>query len=282
MCTTCGCGNSDGRAIAFDDPSGGRTTAKHKVHAHDHARDHPHPHHGGDVEKRLIMLEQDLLAKNAGFAEGNRRLFDQRGVFAVNLVSSPGSGKTTLLARTASALGRQLPIGVIEGDQQTSRDAERIRAAGVPAIQINTGKVCHLDAHMIGHAVEQLELSPGYVLFIENVGNLVCPAGFDLGERHKIVVVSVTEGEDKPLKYPDMFAAADLMILNKIDLLPHVDFDVTRCVAYARRIKPSINVIELSATTGSGLEPWYAWLRAGSAHAAAITSTGADAADVSE
>jgi hydrogenase nickel incorporation protein HypB len=281
MCTTCGCGNSDGRGIAFDGASASRTTAKHTVYAHDHEHAHQHTHGGGDVEARLIMLEKDLLAKNAGFAEGNRRLFVQRGVFAVNLVSSPGSGKTTLLARTASDLGKQFPIGVIEGDQQTSRDAERIRAAGVPAIQISTGKVCHLDAHMIGHAVEQLQLSRGYVLFIENVGNLVCPAGFDLGERHKIVVVSVTEGEDKPLKYPDMFAAADLMILNKIDLLPYVDFDVARCVEYARRIKPAMDVIELSAATGRGLEPWYAWLRAGAARAAGITSTAADAADAS-
>ncbi len=260
MCTTCGCGNADVGGVAID----GMGAATFKADTHNRV-DH---HDGGDAQARLVTLEKDLLAKNAAYAEANRRLFAEHGVFALNLVSSPGSGKTTLLARTAADLGEELPVAVIEGDQQTSRDAERIRAAGVPAVQINTGKVCHLDAHMIGHAVERLALVRGGVLFVENVGNLVCPASFDLGERHKVVVVSVTEGEDKPLKYPDMFAAADLMIVNKVDLLLYLDFDVARCVAYARRINPEIDVIKLSATRGQGLAPWYAWLRAGAAAAA--------------
>lgn len=265
MCTTCGCGNADGTGVTIDGASVHVPASQQTIHARVQAPQHDHDASG--VVARLIKLEEDLLAKNAGFAEANRRLFAERGVFVVNLVSSPGSGKTTLLARAATDLKNRLQLVVIEGDQQTSHDAARIRAAGVPAVQINTGRTCHLDAHMIGHAIERLDLSRGGVLFIENVGNLVCPASFDLGEHHKVVIVSVTEGEDKPLKYPDMFAAADLMIVNKIDLLPHVDFDVARCVQYARRIKPDLSVIELSATTGQGLVPWYAWLEAGAARA---------------
>ena len=243
MCTFCGCGDTDEQAALQQGRPG--------VHA------------GDDAQARFVTLEQDLLARNDGFADANRRRFDELGVFALNLVSSPGSGKTTLLERTATDLSKRLPMSVIEGDQQTSRDAERIRAAGISAVQINTGKVCHLDAHMIGHAIERLELGCGHVLFIENVGNLVCPASFDLGEHHKVVVTSVTEGEDKPLKYPDMFAAADLMIINKVDLLPYVEFDIARSKAYARRINPDLEVIELSATQGDGLDRWYLWLEAG-------------------
>jgi len=203
-----------------------------------------------------------LLAYNQGFADVNRRLFEARGLLALNLVSSPGSGKTSLLARTLEALREEMPLAVIEGDQQTSRDADWLRATGVPAVQVNTGKGCHLDAHMVGHALEALALSEGGVLFIENVGNLVCPAGFDLGEAHKVVVLSVTEGEDKPLKYPNMFAAADLLLLNKTDLLPHLDFDVEQCLEYARRINPDLVVLQLSARTGEGLTAWLDWLRA--------------------
>ncbi len=249
MCTVCGCGDPHHAGVSI----GGAST-------------------GGDAPTRLVTLEQDLLARNAGFAEANRLLFNEHGVFALNLVSSPGSGKTTLLAHTAADLGKSLPMSVIEGDQQTSRDAERIRTAGVPAQQINTGKACHLDAHMIGHALNRLELRRGGLLFIENVGNLVCPASFDLGEHHKVVVMSVTEGEGKPLKDPDMFAAADLMIINKIDLLPYVQFDIARSKAYARRINPDLEVIELSATQGAGLDQWYLWLEAGVTRAAAPTS----------
>ena len=262
MCTTCGCGMPDGRGVSID----GSQTGEHVVHTHTHVHAHDHTGHG-DETARLITLEADLLAKNATFAEANRRAFGERGVFVVNLVSAPGSGKTTLLVRTTSDLREHRPIAVIEGDQQTSRDAERIRETGVPAIQINTGKICHLDAHMVGHAVERLELPRGTILFIENVGNLVCPASFDLGEHHKVVLVSTTEGEDKPLKYPDMFAAADLMVVNKTDLLPYLEFDVERCVDYARRINPDIAAITLSATEGGGLDHWYDWLDAGAAHA---------------
>jgi len=195
-------------------------------------------------------------------------------VFALNLVSSPGSGKTTLLARTIEALKDRLSVSVVEGDQQTSNDAERIRATGAPAIQINTGKGCHLDAHMVGHAIETLGPAPNSVLFIENVGNLVCPAGFDLGEAHKVVVLSVTEGEDKPLKYPDMFVAADLMLLNKSDLLPHLDFDVGLCLANALRINPHLQTLVVSARTGEGLSAFVAWIEANAARRAAAMAKG--------
>ena len=259
MCVTCGCGQSDGKTVTLDGEALG--SHQHEGQSGDH---HHHDHPGSD-EPRLIRLEQDLLAKNNGFAEANRRVFRTSGTFVVNLVSSPGSGKTTLLARTAKELNARIPVAVIEGDQQTSLDAERVRETGVPAVQINTGRVCHLDAHMVGHAIEKLDLRPGGVLFVENVGNLVCPAEFDLGEDHKVVVASVTEGEDKPLKYPHMFAAASLMLLNKIDLLPHLRFDVERCTAYARRINPEIEVLEISAATGDGLHRWYDWLDCGMA-----------------
>jgi hydrogenase nickel incorporation protein HypB len=211
----------------------------------------------------MIQLEQDLLAKNNAFAAANRKHWREDGVFALNLVSSPGSGKTTLLTATIERLKERLPIAVVEGDQQTTFDADRIRATGVPAIQINTGKGCHLDAHMVGHAVEQMGLRKDSVLMIENVGNLVCPAGFDLGEAHKVVILSVTEGADKPFKYPDMFAAADLMILNKIDLLPYVAFDVDACIRFARSVNPDLQILQLSATTGENLQAWIDWIEAG-------------------
>ena len=252
MCATCGCGESD-----------------LLIHPHVHARGHEHEHehghlsHGHIGEGRRLTLEQDILAKNAEFAAGNRRLFAERGVFALNLVSSPGSGKTLLLAGTVRVLRDEFPVAVIGGDQQTANDAERIQAAGAPAVQINTGKGCHLDAHGVGHALEQLPLPEGGVLFIENVGNLVCPADFDLGEACKVVILSVTEGEDKPLKYPNMFAAAGLMLLNKTDLLPHVEFDVARCLDYARRVNPDIRILQLSARTGDGMEAWLDWVRQG-------------------
>jgi len=211
----------------------------------------------------MIRLEQDLLAKNNAFAAENRRSWEERGILALNLVSSPGSGKTTLLTATIEALKSRVPIAVIEGDQQTSFDADRIRATGVQAIQINTGKGCHLDAHLVGHAARSLELAGASVLMIENVGNLVCPASFDLGEAHKVVILSVTEGEDKPFKYPDMFAAADLMLLNKIDLLPHLAFDLERCLRAALTVNPRLQIMQVSATTGEGLEAWTAWIEAG-------------------
>ncbi len=267
MCSVCGCGQ--GTVQIEGQGQENLEHRDHHVHDHDHAHHPAHAHvHFQTVTPpaadtpRLLRLEQDLLAYNQGFADANRRLFDARGLLALNLVSSPGSGKTSLLARTLEALREEMPLAVIEGDQQTSRDADRLRATGVPAVQVNTGKGCHLDAHMVGHALEALALSEGGVLFIENVGNLVCPAGFDLGEVHKVVVLSVTEGEDKPLKYPNMFAAADLLLLNKTDLLPHLDFDVEQCLEYARRINPDLVVLQLSARTGEGLTAWLDWLRA--------------------
>jgi hydrogenase nickel incorporation protein HypB len=211
----------------------------------------------------MVKIEQDILAKNNEYAQRNRSGFRDRGVFALNLVSSPGSGKTTLLVRTIDALKERLCLAVIEGDQETSNDAERIRATGVAAVQINTGKGCHLDAHMVGHASERLQLAENSVLMIENVGNLVCPSSFDLGEAHKVVVLSVTEGEDKPLKYPDMFHAADVMLLNKVDLLPYLSFNVPLTIEHARRVNPRIRVILTSAVTGEGLDEWFEWVEAG-------------------
>lgn len=208
----------------------------------------------------MVKIEQDILGYNNGYAAENRAMFEENGILALNLVSSPGSGKTTLLCRTIADLKDRHSIAVIEGDQQTSNDADRIRATGAKALQVNTGKGCHLDAHMVGHATEKLEPAEDSLLFIENVGNLVCPAAFDLGEAAKVVILSVTEGEDKPVKYPDMFAAAEVMILNKIDLLPYLSFDVEQCVAYARRVNPGIGVLKVSATSGEGLEDWYRWI----------------------
>ncbi len=209
----------------------------------------------------MVQIEQDILAKNDAYAADNRRFFNERGILALNLVSSPGSGKTSLLTRTIGDLAAELSMTVIEGDQQTANDAERIRATGVRAVQVNTGKGCHLDGHMIGHALETLAPEEGGVLFIENVGNLVCPAAFDLGEAHKVAILSVTEGEDKPIKYPDMFHAADLMLLNKIDLLPHLNFDVDKCIEYAKRVNPNIKVLQVSATSGEGMQEWYRWIK---------------------
>lgn len=225
-------------------------------------------------QQRIIQVEKDILSKNDGYAAENRSYFSNQGIFALNFVSSPGSGKTSLLVRTINDLKESLKISVVEGDQQTSNDAARIRETGVSAIQINTGKGCHLDAHMVGHAVEELELEQKSVLFIENVGNLVCPAAFDLGEAHKVAVLSVTEGEDKPLKYPDMFAASDLMILNKSDLLPHLDFDVGLCIANALRVNPKLKTLVVSAKTGEGMQAFYAWLQANAAIAAASVLPG--------
>ena len=293
MCITCGCGAGEvkieGEAPDHDHEHGHEHVhADGTTHSHDHGHDHshghehshPHPHdhahehsetaqhsHAPGVSnKRMVQIEQDILSKNNAYANENRQQLAERGIFALNLVSSPGSGKTTLLCKTITLLGTQ-PLAVIEGDQQTSQDAQRIRATGAPAIQINTGKGCHLDAHMVGHAMGQLRLQIDSLLMIENVGNLVCPAAFDLGEAHKVVILSVTEGEDKPIKYPDMFRAASLMLLNKIDLLPYLDFDVAAAIAYARQVNPQIRVIQVSATSGAGMDEWLAFLRAGLAAA---------------
>ena len=208
----------------------------------------------------MVRLEQSLLAKNQVYADRNRGWLEGLGVLSLNLVSSPGSGKTTLLVETIRRWQARTPLMVIEGDQQTSHDAERIRAAGVEALQINTGKGCHLDAAMVEQALQQLAPKKNSVVMIENVGNLVCPAGFDLGERHKVAILSVTEGAEKPLKYPDLFAAASVMVVNKVDLLPYVDFDVAQCVAYARRVNPALEVMLVSARTGEGMADWLGWL----------------------
>ncbi len=222
---------------------------------HDHEHSHEHAH-----ASRIIQIEQDILRENQCFADQNRIYFSKNHIIALNLMSSPGSGKTTLLVETILALKQRCALSVIEGDQQTDLDAKRIAATDVPVLQINTGKACHLDAHRIGHALIDLAPSSNSVLFIENVGNLVCPALFDLGENAKIVILSVTEGEDKPLKYPHMFEKASLMIINKIDLLPYVSFNVKRCIEYAKRVNPHIEVLQTSATTPQGVDLWCDWL----------------------
>lgn len=296
MCTVCGCGQASVSGRPVSGPAGQDHPHHHHDHHqhghghhHDHDHDHDHRHdlasrdtrapladggvhhygHGpggahvpGFDQARIVRVERDILDANDTRAAQTRALFSDRGILALNLVSSPGSGKTTLLTRTLADLAGRMPLAVIEGDQQTSLDAERIRATGVPALQVNTGKGCHLDADMVARAVDTLKPADGAVMFIENVGNLVCPAAFDLGEAHKVVILSVTEGEDKPLKYPDMFAAADLMILTKMDLLPHVSFDVERCVDFARRVNPGLAVLRVSATRGDGLAAWRDWILA--------------------
>ena len=261
MCTVCGCGQGETKIEGGPEhahaPRGFSYAPRHHHHGHEHS------HAPGLTPGRMVQIEQDILAKNNAYADANRTLWKERGLFAINLVSSPGSGKTTLLVESIQRLAGRHPLAVIEGDQQTSNDAERIRATGAQAIQVNTGKGCHLDAHMVGHAFERLDLPQGGLLLIENVGNLVCPAEFDLGEAHKVVILSVTEGEDKPLKYPNMFAASDLMLLTKTDLLPHLSFDVAKCIEYARRVNPKIEVLQVSAKSGEGMDGWLAWLERG-------------------
>lgn len=293
MCVTCGCSETDG--VIYTDVQSGEQIAVPKAgagmhfhphphgsdehhhphnfahdHSHPHGHDHDHPHErsaSGVValhartQGTTIALEQDILAKNQLLAERNRGWLAGRGILALNLVSSPGSGKTTLLERTLRDLQGELAVSVIEGDQATMNDAERIRATGCKVIQINTGTGCHLEADMLARGLQQLNPSPGSVVMIENVGNLVCPALFDLGEQAKVVILSVTEGEDKPIKYPHMFKASSVMLLNKIDLLPYLKFDLERCIAYARQVNPAIKVFRVSAETGEGMSEWYDWLR---------------------
>jgi hydrogenase nickel incorporation protein HypB len=255
MCATCGCdGDSAVITVAGHDHHHVHDDHVHDGHVHD---DH---HHDGHVHTETISLEQKVLEKNDLLAEQNRRWLAERGVLALNVTSSPGAGKTTLLERTIRELSADRLIVVIEGDQETLLDAERIRAAGAKAVQVNTGAGCHLDADMVHRALHALEPEAGALLFIENVGNLVCPAMFDLGEDSKVVVISVTEGADKPLKYPHMFAAAGLVIINKIDLLRYVDFDLEKCCSYAQSVNPNVNILPLSATTGEGVQEWYDWI----------------------
>jgi hydrogenase nickel incorporation protein HypB len=292
MCSTCGCsgdeneirlteidanGSSVARASSrtheFEPesrpPAGGEhrhynsdgsvTVHSHSHHDLSHSLEHPHPH--ADSGGRTIRLDLEILAKNNTLAERNREWLEARDIVAINLMSTAGSGKTTLLERTIRDLHAEMTILVVEGDQATTRDADRIGRAGARVVQINTGSGCHLDASMIAEALRRLDPPAGSLLLIENVGNLVCPALFDLGERARLVLTSVTEGEDKPLKYPHMFRAADLMILNKTDLLPHLSFDVSQCVENAFAINSRLKVLQLSALSGVGLESWYSWLR---------------------
>lgn len=273
MCTTCGCGigqtligghahlrqRKPDRSLRF------RALADNKLieYNQDVTNNELSAVTADISSSRMVKIERDILSKNNGYAADNRNYFSEHGIFALNLVSSPGSGKTTLLVKTIAALKDTQAIAVIEGDQQTDNDAARIRAAGAPAVQINTGKGCHLDASMVGQAMQQLHLQDNSLLLIENVGNLVCPASFDLGEAHKVVILSVTEGEDKPLKYPDMFRAADLMLLNKCDLLPYLEFDVDLAIEYALRINPNLKVIRISATRNEGMAEWLEWIATG-------------------
>jgi len=289
MCTTCGCGIGQsliaGHALGKPRKAGGalrfrarqedivqpqRGTQQHAVL--DFGAGAAGTHAPGISQSRMVKIERDILARNNDYAAENRHYFSAHGIFALNLVSSPGSGKTTLLVKTIAALHGAQPLAVIEGDQQTDNDAARIRAAGAPALQINTGKGCHLDASMVGQALQRLGLPDDSLLLIENVGNLVCPAGFDLGEAHKVVILSVTEGEDKPLKYSDMFRAADLMLLNKCDLLPYLEFDAGLAVDYARRINPGLKVIRISASSGEGMTEWLEWITTGCRNAVAAKS----------
>ncbi|MDD2897620.1 MAG: hydrogenase nickel incorporation protein HypB [Desulfuromonadaceae bacterium] len=271
MCTTCGCSTADHHHDHHDG-----NQHHHHEHGHSHSHDasdthahddaHTHTHESEPGKRSRISIEEDILGKNNRLAGFNRALFKDKGIFVLNLVSSPGSGKTTLLERTLRDLSQKFRFAVIEGDQQTDNDARRIAATGVPVRQINTGAGCHLDAHMIMHGTDAFDMDSLDLLMIENVGNLVCPAAFDLGEHHKVAVLSVTEGEDKPLKYPQMFHNSTVMLLNKIDLLPHLDFDVEKCREYARRVNPGIIIFEVSARSGEGMDAWYQWLTDGAQH----------------
>ncbi|MCZ2403490.1 hydrogenase nickel incorporation protein HypB [Paenarthrobacter sp. Z7-10] len=267
MCSTCGCSDDAGVRISSFDVAGepGHSHPHDDGHSHPHDDGHSHPHDGATSQAagaaQTLLLEANLLAKNDLLAARNRGWLEGRGIRAFNVMSSPGAGKTTLLVRTIRELGGELNIAVVEGDQETSLDAERIRTTGSPVVQINTGAGCHLDADMLHRGLDALNPEPNSTVFIENVGNLVCPALFDLGEAAKVVVISVTEGDGKPQKYPHMFLAADLVIINKSDLLPYVDFDVDKCILQARQLNPHVDTLVVSATTGQGLEGWYDWLR---------------------
>lgn len=244
MCATCGC------------DSEGTVTMHEPGHPHDH-----HETHSDHSHKKVVDVEKDILQENNLLAERNRGYFEAKNILALNLVSSPGSGKTSLLERTLIDMKGELEFAVIEGDQQTTNDADRIHATDTKVVQINTGKGCHLDAHMVLHAIQGMKPKTDSVLFIENVGNLVCPAMFDLGEKERVVIISVTEGDDKPLKYPDMFYSSTLCLINKTDLLPYVHFDIEKVKANAKKVNHKLEIIELSCTSGEGLQQWYNWLK---------------------
>lgn len=301
MCTTCGCSSDGavtmdpGHHHDHSHEHGHHHGHEHGEHTHDHTHEHHHGHaphgastavhadngpahtHGPDhhdygtgparshapglTQARMVEIERNILSKNDAYADQNRETLSRRGVLALNLLAGPGAGKTTLLVETLKLLHGAIPAAVIEGDQQTSNDAERIRATGVRAVQINTGKGCHLDAHQVGHALEHLPLPPGGVLFVENVGNLVCPAAFDLGEQLRVTLLSVTEGEDKPLKYPDIFQNADLVILTKTDLVPYLGTDMALLETNVRRVAPKARILHTGARTGAGMDTWLDWLK---------------------
>ncbi|MBD2342803.1 hydrogenase nickel incorporation protein HypB [Anabaena subtropica] len=268
MCVTCGCSDEAESTITNLETS----EMEHKQNLHTHTlpdgtimtHAHRHDHETSQIHAKIhnttISLEQEILGKNNLLAAQNRGWFKGRNILALNLMSSPGAGKTTLLTQTINDLKQQLPISVIEGDQETINDAQKIKETGCKVVQINTGTGCHLDASMIERGLQQLNPPINSVLMIENVGNLVCPALFDLGEQAKVVILSVTEGEDKPIKYPHMFRASEIMILTKIDLLPYVQFDVQRCIEYAQQVNPNMQIFQVSVTTGLGLDNWYKWL----------------------
>jgi len=258
MCETCGCGQPDDH-VTIRKPSE-KHSHDHNDHAHSH--DHEHEHHEHThTHSHEILLEQNIMQKNNLLAERNRGYFEAKNIFTLNLVSSPGSGKTSLLERTINDLKKEIKFFVIEGDQQTMNDANRINATGAPVVQINTGNGCHLDADMIAKAVKKLNVAGKSILMIENVGNLVCPSLFDLGESKRVVVISVTEGDDKPIKYPNMFMSSHLCIINKTDLLPYVDFNIAKAKEYAMRVNHHLEFIELSVKTGEGMDKWYDWLK---------------------
>ena len=258
MCGTCGCGSDTNGPTILKPGEEHKQTHSHHHHHDDHSHSHDHAH---EHKHKVLEIEQDILQNNQLLAARNRGYFEAKQIFALNLVSSPGSGKTALLERTLVDLKEELPFYVIEGDQQTLNDANRIDALNVPVIQINTGKGCHLESDMVYEAVKKLEMQNNAVLMIENVGNLVCPSMFDLGESKRVVILSTTEGEDKPIKYPDMFHSSDICIINKIDLLPYVNIDVQKLKNYALQVNPNLQFFEVSATNGDGMEAWYQWLK---------------------
>lgn len=270
MCGTCGCGSGE-NGVSIQNPKdikahdhhhhhhdGHSHNHHHEHHHHDHGHDH---HHHDHSHKTVIDLEQNILQQNDLMAARNRGYFEAKTIFALNMVSSPGSGKTSILERTLKDLKEDIPFYVIEGDQQTLNDANRINALDIPVMQINTGKGCHLESDMVFDAVKKLEIKDNSILMIENVGNLVCPSMFDLGESKRVVIISTTEGEDKPIKYPDMFHTSDVCLINKIDLLPHLNLDINKLKEYALQVNPNLKFFEVSATTGEGMDTWYEWLK---------------------
>ncbi|MBT8220407.1 MAG: hydrogenase nickel incorporation protein HypB [Bacteroidia bacterium] len=270
MCSTCGC-NQPSDAVTIK-KFGEEESLHHHHHGHDHHHAHHHHTHGHDhhhghehhhhhPEKTVIEMERDILSQNNLTAARNRGFLEAKNVLSLNLVSSPGSGKTSILERTISDLNNELDFFVVEGDQQTSNDAARIHATGAPVVQVNTGKGCHLDAEMVHKAIKKLAPTENSILMIENVGNLVCPSLFDLGEGQRVVIMSVTEGDDKPEKYPDMFHSSQLCLINKTDLLPYVQFDVEKAKSYASQVNHHLEFIEVSATKGEGMDEWYRWLK---------------------